>query len=270
MSKQNKSLRILLVVLLIVVGVFGIYKLSSSHTTSPIHTPISSQKDSLATKNELHILKQDDNEVTVKESITLNGVNERATYTLRAVQGDTDSILSLNKTGTTTFESDPFKLNKSDQKLQLIFNVDIDGVSQDFPLMEIDDFPYYLKPRLDIIASEDGSQYSFKQTLNAFGNIIIENEMDFTSLKIYTKYRHDVTGPTELILTNHESRKFSVDDFINTDIGGYLLIDAMTDAGEHYYCKTGVSTSGSKNISNYLETLTKDEFDTLVSDKTAF
>ena len=94
--------------------------------------------------------------------------------------------------------------------------------------------------------------------------------MDFTSLKIYTKYRHDVTGPTELILTNHESKKFTVDDFINTDIGGYLLIDAMTDVGEHYYCKTGVSISGSKNISNYLETLTKDEFDTLVSDKTAF
>ena len=270
MLKQNKSLCILLVVLLIALGAFGIYKLSSSHTTSPILTPIESQKDSLVTKNELHILKQDDNEVTVKESITLNGVNEKATYTLRAVQGDTDYILSLNKTGTTTFESDPFKLNKSDQKLQLIFNVDIDGVSQDFPLMEIDDFSYYLKPRLDIIVSEDGSQYSFKQTLNAFDNIIIEDEMDFTSLKVYTKYRHDVTGPTELVLTNHESKKFSVDDFININIGGYLLIDALTTAGEHYYCKTGVSTSGSKNISNYLETLTNDEFDTLVNDKTAF
>ena len=75
MFKQNKGLRILLVVLLIVVGVFGIYKLSSSHKTSPVLTPISSQKDSLATKNELHILKQDDNDLTVKETITLNGVN---------------------------------------------------------------------------------------------------------------------------------------------------------------------------------------------------
>lgn len=42
MFKQNKGLRILLVVLLIVLGAFGIYKLSNLHTTSPVLTPISS------------------------------------------------------------------------------------------------------------------------------------------------------------------------------------------------------------------------------------
>ncbi len=70
MLKQNKGLHILLVVLLIVLGAFGIYKLSNLHTTSPVLTPISSQEDSVAIKNKLYILKQDDNEVTVKESIT--------------------------------------------------------------------------------------------------------------------------------------------------------------------------------------------------------